>query len=300
MIDGRRRRGEPPTAEPRPLFGLDGVVRQFSRLGATLVRHGVTADEVTVVGILFAIATSVVIGLGYLYVGIVVLTIGGLMDALDGVVAKSAGAASIRGAFFDSVADRISDAFIFGGVAWYLLERSDPRAAILPVAILAVSGLISYTRAKAESLGLNARGGLMERAERLIFLGGALLLHVVMVPLLGALLLLTTATAVGRFRKVWLQASLDAAKTPAEVVTEQPVTEQPVTEQPVTTPRVERTATRLHRSPRIPAGDLQPLAVRLRGVLRTSEDSPTPRSRRSAQRRERRTRTSLRRPQTDY
>jgi CDP-diacylglycerol---glycerol-3-phosphate 3-phosphatidyltransferase len=295
MIDGRRRRGEPPTAEPRPLFGLDGVVRQFSRLGATLVRHGVTADEVTVVGILFAIATSVVIGLGYLYVGIVVLTIGGLMDALDGVVAKSAGAASIRGAFFDSVADRISDAFIFGGVAWYLLERSDPRAAILPVAILAVSGLISYTRAKAESLGLNARGGLMERAERLIFLGAALLLHVVMVPLLGVLLLLTTATAVGRFRKVWLQASSDAVKTPAEVVTEQPVTEQPVI-----TPRVERTVTRLHRSPRIPAGDLQPLAVRLRGVLRTSEDSPTPRSRRSAQRRERRTRTSLRRPQTDY
>jgi CDP-diacylglycerol---glycerol-3-phosphate 3-phosphatidyltransferase len=290
MIDGRRRRGEPPIAEPRSLFGLDRVVRQFSRLGATLVRHGVTADEVTVVGILFAIATSVVIGLGYLYVGIVVLTIGGLMDALDGVVAKSAGAASVRGAFFDSVADRISDAFIFGGVAWYLLERSDPRAAILPVAILAVSGVISYTRAKAESLGLNARGGLMERAERLIFLGGALLLHVVMVPLLGVLLLLTTATAVGRFRKVWLQASSVAAEPPAEVITEPPVI----------TPRVERSATRLHRSPRIPAGDLQPLAMRLRGVLRTSEDSPTPRSRRSAQRRERRTRTSLRRPQTDY
>jgi CDP-diacylglycerol--glycerol-3-phosphate 3-phosphatidyltransferase len=290
MIDGRRRRGEPPTADSRPPFGLDRVVRQFSRLGATLVRHGVTADEVTVVGILFAIATSVVIGLGYLYVGIVVLTIGGLMDALDGVVAKSAGAASVRGAFFDSVADRISDAFIFGGVAWYLLERSDPRAAILPVAILAVSGVVSYTRAKAESLGLDARGGLMERAERLIFLGGALLLHVVMVPLLGVLLLLTTLTAVGRFRKVWLQASSEALKSPAEVVAEQPITML----------RVERNATRLHRSPRVPAGDLQPLAVRLRGVLRTSEDSPTPRLRRSTQRRERRSRTSLRRPQTDH
>jgi phosphatidylinositol phosphate synthase len=289
MIDGRRRRGAPPTAETRLPLGLDGVVRQFSRLGSTLVRHGVTADQVTVVGILFAIATAVVIGFGYLYIGIVVLTIGGLMDALDGVVAKSAGAASLRGAFFDSVADRISDAFIFGGVTWYLLERSDPRAAILPVAILAVSGLISYTRAKAESLGLSARGGLMERAERLIFLGGALLLHVIMVPLLGVLLLLTTATAIGRFRKVWLQASSDV-KTPVEVITEQPVV----------APRVERTVTRLHRSPRIPAGDLQPLAMRLRGVLRTSEDSPTPRSRRSAQRRERRSRTSLRRPQTDY
>jgi CDP-diacylglycerol--glycerol-3-phosphate 3-phosphatidyltransferase len=290
MIDGRRRRGEPPVASSRPSFGLAGIVRQFSRLGTTLVKHGVTADEVTVVGILFAIATSVVIGLGYLYIGIVVLTVGGLMDALDGVVAKAAGAASVRGAFFDSVADRISDAFIFGGVAWYLLERSDPRAAILPVAILAVSGVVSYTRAKAESLGLSASGGLMERAERLIFLGLALLLHVVMVPLLGVLLALTTATAVGRFRKVWLQASADALKPAAQIIAEQPVALPPVV----------RTTTRLHRSPRVPTRDLQPLAVRLRGVLRTSEEPSTPRPRRSTQRRERRSRASLRRPQTDY
>jgi CDP-diacylglycerol--glycerol-3-phosphate 3-phosphatidyltransferase len=290
MIDGRRRRGEPPTTAPRPPFGLDRVVRQFSRLGSSLVRHGVTADEVTVVGILFAIATAVVIGLGYLYVGIVVLTVGGLMDALDGVVAKTSGAASVRGAFFDSVADRISDAFIFGGVAWYLLERSDPRAAILPVAILGVSGIVSYTRAKAESLGLDARGGLMERAERLIFLGGALLLHVVMVPLLAVLLVLTTATAVGRFRKVWLQASRATAEAHVEVVADQPMAPPPVV----------RSATRLHRAPRVPAGDLQPLAVRLRGVLRTSEESSSPRARRSTQRRERRNRTSLRRPQSDY
>jgi CDP-diacylglycerol--glycerol-3-phosphate 3-phosphatidyltransferase len=290
MIDGRRRRGEPPTTASRPPFGLDRVVRQFSRLATTLVQHGVTADEVTAVGIVFAIATAVVIGLGYFYVAIIVLTVGGLMDALDGVVAKSAGAASVRGAFFDSVADRISDAFIFGGVAWYLLERSDPKAAILPVAILGMSGIVSYTRAKAESLGLDGRGGLMERAERLIFLGGALLLHVVMVPLLAVLLVLTTATAAGRFRKVWMQASVAAAEPPVEVVAEQPMA----------LPRVERTTTRLHRAPRVPARDLQPLAVRLRGVLRTSEDAPTPRSRRSAQRRERRNRTSLRRPQTDY
>jgi CDP-diacylglycerol--glycerol-3-phosphate 3-phosphatidyltransferase len=250
----------------------------------------VTADEVTIVGIFFAIATAVVIGLGYLYVGIVVLTVGGLMDALDGVVAKSAGAASLRGAFFDSVADRISDAFIFGGVTWYLLERSDAKAAILPVAILGMSSIVSYTRAKAESLGFDARGGLMERAERLIFLGGALLLHVVMVPLLGVLLLLTTATAAGRFRKVWSQASAAPVEPPIEIVAEQPMT----------LPRVVRTTARLHRAPRVPASDLQPLAVRLRGVLRTSEDSPTQRSRRSAQRRERRNRSSLRRPQTDY
>ena len=108
------------------------------------------------------------------------------MDTLDGVVAKAAGTASNKGAFFDSVADRVSDALIFGGVAWYFASGSDPRLAVLPFAIFGVSAVISYERAKAESLGYDAKGGLMERAERLILLGVALLLHVIFVPLLGA------------------------------------------------------------------------------------------------------------------
>ena len=77
----------------------------------------------------------------------------------------------MRGAFFDSVADRISDAFLFGGVAWYLAAHHHGEMVLLPFAILAVTSLISYQRAKAELLGLSAKGGLMERAERFILLG---------------------------------------------------------------------------------------------------------------------------------
>jgi CDP-diacylglycerol--glycerol-3-phosphate 3-phosphatidyltransferase len=203
-----------PPARPAPKPPERDLRKGFA-IGARLARHGVTANEVTVVGMALAGATGVVIGLGQFWIAIVLLTVGGLMDTLDGAVAKAAGTASKKGAFFDSVADRVSDAFIFGGVAWYFASGSQPRLALLPFAILGVSTVISYERAKAESLGYDARGGLMERAERLIFLGVALLFHVVFVPLLGALLALTVFTAGQRFVKVWRQASPEAASSAA-------------------------------------------------------------------------------------
>jgi CDP-diacylglycerol--glycerol-3-phosphate 3-phosphatidyltransferase len=179
---------------------------------------GVTADQITCLGVVLAFAAGAMIARGDFWVSVVLLTVGGLMDTLDGVVAKAAGTASKKGAFLDSVADRVSDAAIFGGVAWYLASGSHPRTAVLPFAILGVSMIISYQRAKAESLGYNAKGGLMERAERLIFLGVALLLHVVLVPLLWVLLALSAITAVQRFVKVWGEASRDVpASSPARL-----------------------------------------------------------------------------------
>ena len=207
---------------PEPTAPAEGAAESPGRgirtgfgVGGRLVRHGVTANEVTVVGILLAGVTGVTIAIGWFWIGVVLLTIGGLMDTLDGVVAKAAGTASKKGAFFDSVADRVADALIFGGVAWYLASGSQPRLAVLPFAILGVSAVISYERAKAESLGYDAKGGLMERAERLILLGIALLIHVILVPLLGLLLALSVFTAVQRFVKVWRQASLQSSSSKA-------------------------------------------------------------------------------------
>ena len=289
MIDGHRRRGEPPVTESEPKSRFEGLNRRVTGVGTLLVKRGVTADQVTVAGMCFAIATAFCIATGQLYVGIALLIVGGLMDTLDGVVAKVAGAASPRGAFFDSVADRISDAFIFGGVTWYLLERSDPRAAIIPVGILGVSGVISYTRAKAELLGFSARGGLMERAERLILLGLALLLHVIMIPLLVALFLLTGTTAVGRFIRVWRQASAPLPEPRHPLQT-------PVRWRPRSAVREGAGGHRLLGSN---DGGLVPLTIRLRGVLR-SQETIGPRPRRGVQRRERRARASFRRPPSDY
>jgi CDP-diacylglycerol--glycerol-3-phosphate 3-phosphatidyltransferase len=229
MIDGRR--GHKATWE-RGLRILRSV-----GLGRRLAQLGVSANQITVVGVVLAALTGVAIGLGHLWTGVGLVTVGGLMDTLDGAVAKASGSSSRRGAFLDSVSDRVADAFIFGGVGWYLAVGHNPQLALLPFAILAVGNVISYERAKAELFGWEAKGGLMERAERLIFLGIALAFNVVLVPLLCVLLSLCLWTAGQRFVKIWRQASAELTGAPAaaaaEVAAAAPAVAAPVVAAPV-------------------------------------------------------------------
>ncbi len=182
--------------------------RGLRPIGANLRRTGISADHLTVVGIVMAVGAAVAIGNGALRAGLLLLVLAAVPDVLDGAVAKASGTASSRGAFFDSVSDRVTDALLFGGVAWYLATTSPGRTAVLPLAVLAASMLISYERAKAEALGFDARGGLMERAERIVALAFALLFDSLMVPVLWLMLALTLVTAGQRFGKVWRQASV--------------------------------------------------------------------------------------------
>ncbi len=195
------RKSPPPNVEVTP----SGTKYKWYQLGPQLAIRGVRANFITMVGLSLAAITAFAIARGYFYIAIVLLTVGGLMDFLDGSVAKASNTASVRGAFLDSVIDRVSDALIFGGVTYYFLDSAHPKYAIVPLAILAVSQIISYERAKAETLGLDAKGGLMERAERLIFLGISMALHIIFLEMLAVLLLLCLVTAVGRFYKVWMQ-----------------------------------------------------------------------------------------------
>lgn len=180
-------------------------------VGQGLRRTGMSPDHLTIVGLVIAAAAAVVIGMGELQLGLLFVVLAALPDLLDGALAKAANVASQRGAFFDSVADRVTDALLFGGVAWHLANADHPHLAMLPFAVMGVSSLISYQRAKAESLGLNAKGGLMERAERIILLCLGLLFPVLLVPILWVMLALTSITAVQRFVKVWKQANVAPA-----------------------------------------------------------------------------------------
>ncbi len=182
------------------------VNRGLDPIGAVLCRLGVSADGVTFFGIAMAAVAAVVIGRGQLILGLVFLILAGLSDALDGPIAKASGTSSVRGAFFDSVSDRVCDALLFGGLAWHLGSTEPGHIFMLPVGLMGVSLLVSYQRAKAESLGLDAKGGLMERAERFVVLGAGLAFSFVLIPVLWAMLGLTAATAVHRFVKVWRQA----------------------------------------------------------------------------------------------
>lgn len=175
-------------------------------LGEAMVRLGFSADVLTGSGLVFAAATAWLIASGHHDWAILALILTGAHDLFDGAVAKASHAASIRGAFFDSVTDRLADALLMGGVAYSLLATHHGTLVLVPMGILTASSLISYERAKAESLGIKARGGLMERAERLILLGVALLTTATFIPVLWILLALTSATAVGRFVRVWREA----------------------------------------------------------------------------------------------
>jgi CDP-diacylglycerol---glycerol-3-phosphate 3-phosphatidyltransferase len=198
-----------------------GVDRAVKPVGGALKKTGLSPDHLTALGMILSVPAAVVIGSGHLFYGFLLLLLAAVPDLLDGALAKASGRSSVRGAFFDSVSDRVTDAFLLGGVAWYLQDHHHGHAFMLPFAILAASLLISYERAKAESLGFNAKGGLMERAERVVVLCAGLVFNVVLIPLLWVMLVLTLITAVQRFVKVWRQATaagVAAASPPADGV----------------------------------------------------------------------------------
>lgn len=184
------------------------IEKAVKPIGNGLRRTGLSPDHLTVLGFLVAIGAAIAIGAGALRLGLLLVVLAALPDLLDGALAKASDSASQRGAYFDSVMDRVTDALLFGGVAWYLAVGSDPRLSVLPFAVMAVSSVISYQRAKAESLGLQAKGGLMERAERIVLLCIGLLFSELLVPILWIMLALTLVTAVQRFVKVWRQAAV--------------------------------------------------------------------------------------------
>jgi CDP-diacylglycerol--glycerol-3-phosphate 3-phosphatidyltransferase len=181
--------------------------RSLRPVGAGLRRTGISADHLTVLGIVMAAGAAVAIGNGAFRAGLLLLILTAVPDVLDGAVAKASGTASPRGAFFDSVSDRFTDALLLGGVAWYLATTEPGRLAVLPMAVLAATMLVSYQRAKAESLGFEAKGGLMERAERIVMLAFGLLFDSLLIAVLWVMLALTLVTVVQRFVKVWRQAS---------------------------------------------------------------------------------------------
>ena len=145
---------------------------------------------------------------GHILASIFVLTFALLTDLLDGTMARiSERGASVWGNFLDSTLDRISDAAILIGLTIYLHNVGDSLFVASMVAI-PLSTLVSYTRAKAESLNIECKGGFAERTERLVILGIAGLLHVfgfswAMDAGVWVLLVLTAYTVLQRMAIVW-------------------------------------------------------------------------------------------------
>ncbi len=192
------------------------VDKAVSPAGQALRRTGLSPDHLTATGILMSIPAGWAIATGHLVIGLVLLIASALPDLFDGSLARASGRSSNRGAFFDSVGDRVSDTVVLAGFAWYAQDRFGHHAALVPLAVLGVSQLVSYIRAKADTLGIDAKGGLMERGERVVVLCFALKFPADMLWLLWVIVVLSFLTAAQRFVKVWRQADRPPAPLPVE------------------------------------------------------------------------------------
>jgi CDP-diacylglycerol--glycerol-3-phosphate 3-phosphatidyltransferase len=147
-------------------------------VGNNIKKLGITADMITAAGVVMAVGAAVAIGAGALSLGLLLLVLTGIPDLIDGAVAKAWGTDSLRGAFFDSVSDRLTDGLLFGGVTWYLASTGEPTwVVILPVAAYVSASLVSYIRAS------------------------------LLIPVLALIVVLNVITAGQRFVKVWRQAT---------------------------------------------------------------------------------------------
>jgi CDP-diacylglycerol---glycerol-3-phosphate 3-phosphatidyltransferase len=174
-----------------------------------LIRLGVSPDVVTLVGTAGVVAGALVFfPRGELWIGVLVITAFVFSDMIDGYMARTTGSSSDWGAFLDSTLDRLGDAAIFAGlVVWFFGGGDDDLLAYVALWGLVMGMLTSYTRARAESLGMEARGGIAERADRLVavlvmtFFADVLDLKILLTVTLWALAIASTVT-VGQ--RMWL------------------------------------------------------------------------------------------------
>ena len=171
-------------------------------IGRALAAVGVTPQLLTFIGLLVTVGGGVMIGFGVLAAGAAVALVGSVLDGLDGSVARAAGTDSPRGALLDAVSDRVGEVACFAGLA--VAMAGSWRVLLLIVLSLGGSMLVPYLRAKAEAAGLDGRGGLMGRAERVILFTFGLMIAQVE-PMLWVMVVATWSTVGWRFFETYRQ-----------------------------------------------------------------------------------------------
>jgi CDP-diacylglycerol--glycerol-3-phosphate 3-phosphatidyltransferase len=197
--------------------------RQFwtkviSPIANLLLRLGVSADAVTLVGTIGVCAGALIFfPRGHLWLGVVVITCFVFSDLIDGYMARTSGTSSKWGSFLDSTLDRLGDGAVFGGLVLYYAGSAGHSRWMAAVTLwaLVMGATTSYARAKAESLGLQASGGLAERSDRLVsvlviaFFSDVLNLPILLKIVLWAIAIASTITVVQRALSVRKQVLAD-------------------------------------------------------------------------------------------
>ncbi len=178
-----------------------------------LIRSQVRPNTLTTIGALLVVISAAAFAYGWVRTGGGLLLFSGIVDTLDGQVARRTDMVSKFGAFYDSTLDRVGDGATFIGIALYLLRAPEvgwrvESAALCMLAVLS-SLLVSYARARAEGLGIECKVGVVQRAERLLAIGIPTVLfgpgaHGEMLQVIVAVLaILSTVTVVQRFVYVY-------------------------------------------------------------------------------------------------
>ncbi|WP_066291723.1 phosphatidylinositol phosphate synthase [Arthrobacter sp. B6] len=191
----------------------------FTPLARWLLKIGISPDAVTVVGTLGVVSGALVFyPLGQLWWGTLFITAFVFSDVLDGIMARMRDTGGRWGNFLDSTLDRIADGALFAGLAiWFFTGGADLVIAVGAMVCLVLGMVVSYARAKAESLGFSANVGIAERAERLVSVlvvtgfTGLGLPHIVLQVTLAVLAVASLVTVIQRVVSVRRQSLAGAA-----------------------------------------------------------------------------------------
>ncbi len=176
-----------------------GILESIARV---LQATHVSPNMLTVIGFVVALVVAVVLASGQLRLGGVLMILAAVFDAFDGTLARVSNRTSRFGAFLDSTLDRYSESVIFLGLLVYYFQTGLQTEAILAVVALVGSLMVSYTRARAEGLGLDIKSGLLTRVERVVILIAGLISGWMLVAL-WLLAILTNVTALQRIYAAW-------------------------------------------------------------------------------------------------
>ncbi|MBN2012991.1 CDP-alcohol phosphatidyltransferase family protein [candidate division KSB1 bacterium] len=176
------------------------------------VKLGVNPNFFTTVGLIISLIASFYLAAGSLRLGGALVLLGGIFDTFDGKVARASNRVTKFGALYDSTLDRYSEVFVFFGLAYYFTQNElsvigyNWESVILVAICMAIGGSVmtSYVRARAEGLGLECKVGIMQRAERVVYLGvGALIHEVTLLIAIVLIAILANITAIHRLYHVW-------------------------------------------------------------------------------------------------
>ncbi len=150
-----------------------GALRAIEPAISLLARHNVNPNAITTVGTLLTIAAGVVYGTGHIMTAGWIMAATAFFDVVDGEVARRTGRSTVFGAFYDSTLDRVADGALMAGLTvFYATNPIHHNIYMMVMCLIGIIGtfLVSYTRARAESLGIDAKVGVMQRPERIVLL----------------------------------------------------------------------------------------------------------------------------------